>query len=166
MLNQVRDVVFDLVPRADGRQPSKARHRDGAGMSEPVDVFDELEFIYSPSFDVAAEVRYYVEGLGAEVVYAIEAFDTRVAMLRLTEAGPMLLLAQHLHGDRPVLIYRVADLDAAEADLTSRGVRCGQRFGFPDGDAIELDIPGPQRIAVYQRTRPERAAHLEGRRDF
>ena len=135
-------------------------------MSEPVDVFDELEFIYSPSSDVAAEVTYYVEGLGAEVVYAIEAFDTRVAMLRLTEAGPKLLLAQHLHGDRPVLIYRVADLDAAEADLTARGVRFGQRFGFPDGDATELDIPGPQRIAVYQRTRPERAAHLEGRRDF
>jgi hypothetical protein len=135
-------------------------------MSEPVGMFDELEFIYSPSSDVGAEVTYYVEGLGAEVVYAIEAFGTRVAMLRLTDPGPKLLLAEHLHGDWPVLIYRVADLDAAEADLASRGVRFGPRFGFPDGDATELDIPGPQRIAVYQRTRPERAAQLEGRKDF
>jgi hypothetical protein len=135
-------------------------------MSEPVDVFDELEFIYCPSSDVAAECAYYVEGLGAEVVFAIEAFDTRVAMLRLTDTGPKLLLAQHLHGEQPVLIYRVPDLDMAEADLARRGVSFSTRFGFPDGDATELDIPGPQRIAVYQRTRPERAAQLEGRIDF
>jgi hypothetical protein len=140
--------------------------RECLRMSESVDVFDELEFIYSPSSDVAAEVTYYVEGLGAEVVYAIEAFETRVAMLRLTGTGPKLILAQHLHGERPVLIYRVADLDEAEVDLTSRGVSFGPRFGFPDGEATELDLPGPQRIAMYQRTRPERAAHLEGRKDF
>ena len=135
-------------------------------MGQPGDVFDELEFIYCPSFDVSAEVAHYVEGLGANVVYAIEAFDTRVAMLRLTASGPKLLLAQHLHGEQPVLVYRVPDLDAAEADLARRGVGFSQRFGFPDGDATELDIPGPQRIAVYQRTRPERASQLEGRIDF
>jgi hypothetical protein len=116
--------------------------------------------------DVAAELTYYVERLGAKMVYAIEAFETRVAMIRLTDSGPALLLAQHLHGERPVLIYRVPDLDAAEADLARRGVRFGPRFGFPDGDATELDVPGPQRIAVYQPTRPERATQLEGRKDF
>jgi hypothetical protein len=135
-------------------------------MSEPVAVFDELDFIYCPSWDVTAELAYYVDSLGARTAYAIEAFGTRVAMIRLTDSGPTLLLAQHLHGERPVLIYRVADLDAAEADLARRGVRFGPRFGFPDGDAIELDVPGPQRIAAYQRTRPERAAQLEGRKDF
>ena len=129
-------------------------------------MFDELEFIYLPSSDVAAELAHYVEGLGARVVFAIEAFDTRVAMLRLTDEGPKLLLAQHLHGEEPVLIFRVPDLAAAEADLTRRGVGCGPRFGFPDGDATEVDLPGPQRIAVYERTRPERAAELEGRIDF
>lgn len=129
-------------------------------------MFDELDFIYCPSSDVSAELAHYVEGLGAEAVYAIEAFGTRVAMLRLTADGPKLLLAQHLHGEEPVLIYRVPDLDAAEADLARRGVGFSPRFGFPDGDATELDIPGPQRIAIYQRTRPERATELEGRRDF
>jgi hypothetical protein len=135
-------------------------------MVQPVGVFDELEFIYLPSADVAAELARYVDGLGANVVFAIEAFDTRVAMLRLTAEGPKLLLAQHLHGEQPVLIYRVPDLAAAEADLARRGVGCSPRFGFPDGDATELDIAGPQRIAVYERTRPERAAELEGRMDF
>ena len=129
-------------------------------------MFDELEFIYCPSSDVSVERTHYVERLGAHVVFAIEAFDTRVAMLRLTDEGPKLLLAQHLHGEQPVLIYRVADLDAAEAELSARGVALSPRFGFPDGDAVELDVPGPQRIAIYERTRPDRAAQLEGRLDF
>ncbi len=129
-------------------------------------MFEELEFIYLPSSDVAAELLGYVDGLGAEVVFAIEAFDTRVAMLRLTADGPKLLLAEHLHGDAPVLVYRVPDLDAAETELEGRGMAYGGRFGFPDGDAIEVELPGPQRIALYQRTRPERAAQLEGRIDF
>jgi hypothetical protein len=129
-------------------------------------VFDELDFIYCPSADVAAERAYYVERLGAELVFAIEAFDTRVAMLRLTPSGPKLLLAQHLHGERPVLIFRVADLEAAEADLARRGVGLSARFGFPDGDATEVELPGPQRVAIYERSRPDRAAQLEGRIDF
>jgi hypothetical protein len=129
-------------------------------------VFEELEFLYCPSSDVSAELAHYVEGLGAQVVYAVEAFDTRVAMLRLAITGPKLLLAQHLHGDQPVLVYRVGDLEATETELARRGVGLSPRFGFPDGDATELDVPGPQRIAVYQRTRPERAAQLEGRIDF
>ena len=129
-------------------------------------MFDELEFIYCPSSDVSVERTHYVERLGAHVVFAIEAFDTRVVMLRLTATGPKLLLAQHLHGEQPVLIYRVADLAAAEAELSARGVALSPRFGFPDGDAVELDVPGPQRIAIYERTRPDRAAQLEGRLDF
>ena len=100
-------------------------------MVQPVEVFDELEFIYLPSVDVAAELARYVEGLGADVVFAIEAFDTRVAMLRLTAEGPKLLLAQHLHGEQPVLIYRVPDLAAAEADLARRGSRMRPALRVP-----------------------------------
>jgi len=129
-------------------------------------VFEELDFIYLPSTDVEAELAGYTDELGAEVVWAIERFETRVAMLRLTGDGPALLLAQHLHGEQPVLLYRVDDLAAAEAVLRSRGVDVGERFEFPDGEAAEIVRPGPQRIAVYQRTRPERAASIIGRRDF
>jgi hypothetical protein len=129
-------------------------------------VFEELDFIYLPSTDVAAELEAYVDDLGAEVVWAIERFGTRVAMLRLTAEGPALLLAQHLHGEQPVLLYRVPDLAAAETELRSRGADLGERFGFPDGDAVEILRPGPQRIAVYERSRPERAASIVGRRDF
>jgi hypothetical protein len=129
-------------------------------------VFEELDFIYLPSTDVARELAGYVDELGAEVVFAIERFGTRVAMLRLTDGGPALLLAQHLHDEQPVLVYRVADLDQAEAELRAGGAEVGERFEFPDGDAVEVLRPGPQRIAVYQRTQPERAASIVGRRDF
>jgi hypothetical protein len=85
---------------------------------------------------------------------------------RLAVTGPKLLLTQHFHGDQPVLVYRDPDLEATETELARRGVGLNPPLRFPDRDATELDVPGPQRIAVYQRTRPERAAQLEGRIDF
>ncbi|HWJ63984.1 MAG TPA: hypothetical protein VNS19_18575 [Acidimicrobiales bacterium] len=53
-----------------------------------------------------------------------------------------------------------------EAELRGRGAEVGPRFGFPDGEAVEVVRSGPQRIAVYERSRPERAASIVGRRDF
>ena len=45
-------------------------------------MFDRLDFVYLPSDDVAADVERYTAGLGAELVFAIERFGTRVAMVR------------------------------------------------------------------------------------
>jgi hypothetical protein len=131
-------------------------------------VFDRLDFIYLPSRDVAADVAHFTTGLGGELVFAVERFDTRVAMVRLTDAaaGPSLLLAEHLEGDRPILVFRVDDLDAAIAELRRNGIVLGARFEMPYGVGIQVSSPGPQRLAVYERTRPERGDGLAGRRDF
>ena len=43
--------------------------------------FEALDFIYMPSRDVARDLGYYVEVLGAQLVFAIEAFGTRVAQV-------------------------------------------------------------------------------------
>ncbi len=51
-----------------------------------------------PSRDPAAEARYFSEALGAKLVFAIEAFGARVAMVELTEDAPALLFADHLDG--------------------------------------------------------------------
>jgi hypothetical protein len=40
------------------------------------------------------------------------------------------------------------------------------RFEIPHGPGAEIANPGPQRIALYELTRPERAASIAGRRDF
>jgi hypothetical protein len=129
-------------------------------------VFDRLDFVYLPSRDVAADVLHFSHGLGAEVVFAIEAFGTRVAMVRLAPDPPPLLLAGHLDGDQPVLVYRVADLDLAIAQLRERDVEVAVRFEIPHGPGAELTNPGPQRIALYERRRPAADEWLAGRRDF
>jgi hypothetical protein len=120
-------------------------------------VFDQLDFVYLPSRDAAADVARY-ERLGGECVFAIERFGTRVAMVRLTEGGPGLLLAEHLEGDAPILVFRVDSLTAVDEP--------GTQFEMPFGFGVELELPGPQRIAVYEATRRERGESLTGRRDF
>ena len=115
---------------------------------------------------MAADLAHYVDHLGASVVWAIEAFGTRVARVELAPDRPHLLLAEHLEGEQPVMVFRVAGLDEAEADLRARGAGFSARFGFPDGEGVEVEVPGPQRVAVYECTRPERGASLAGRHDF
>src|SRR4051812_8111901 len=77
--------------------------------------FEQLDFLYMPSVDVAGDAAHYVDCLGAALVFAIEAFGSRVAMVRLAP-GPDVLFADHLTGERPILVYRVTDLDAAAAE--------------------------------------------------
>src|SRR4051794_39914051 len=126
-------------------------------------VFASLDFVYTPSRDVAADVERFTSGLGAELVFAIEAFGTRVAMVRPSAGGPEVLLAEHLEGERPILVYRVDDLDAAVAEI---GWDDGHAFEFPFGPGVAFEAPTGHRVAVYERTRPEMAERLVGRRDF
>jgi hypothetical protein len=128
--------------------------------------FESLDFLYMPSGDVAADVEHFESVLGASVVFAIEAFDTRVAMLRLSHHEPALLLAGHLGGERPILVYRVADLDGAITALQRDGCPAGERFEIPHGPGCAYTTPGGHRLAIYQLTRPHAAERLIGRRDF
>jgi hypothetical protein len=129
-------------------------------------LFESLDFLYMPSRDASADIAQFVDGLGGSLVFAIERFGTRVAMIRVTADGPAVLLAEHLQGDAPVLVYRVADLEQVLSELAGRGVAVAARFGIPHGPGAELALPGPQRVALYQLTRPEIAERLAGRRDF
>jgi hypothetical protein len=128
-------------------------------------MFERLDFVYLPSRDVAADIRHFTR-LGGDVVFAIERFGTRVAMVNVSPEPPALLLAQHIEGDQPVLVFRVADLDRAGDELRRRDVEIVRSFEIPHGPGIEIVNPGPQRVALYQLTRPERVAQLPGRRDF
>jgi len=129
-------------------------------------VFESLDYVYLPSRDVAADVTYFTDVLGARLVFAIDGMGTRVAMVELTDGPPRLLLAGHLEGDIPILVYRVGDLDAASADLAGRGWAPGHDLEIPQGPVRSFVAPGGQRLAVYERTRPGVEASFEGRRDF
>jgi glyoxalase/bleomycin resistance protein/dioxygenase superfamily protein len=129
-------------------------------------MFEQLDYVYMPSHDVAADVAYFTDVLGARLIFAIDGMGTRVAMVALTDAPPRLLLAGHLGGDVPVLLYRVADLDKATTELRGRGWTDGHSLEIPQGPVRSFVAPGGQRIGIYQRTRPEVEQSFEGRRDF
>jgi catechol 2,3-dioxygenase-like lactoylglutathione lyase family enzyme len=128
--------------------------------------FERLDFLYMPSTDVAADVEYFTSVLGADLVFAIEAFGTRVAMVRLSGEPPDLLFAGHLGGERPILVYRVASLDGAMKDLEARGWEPEPPFGIPHGPVCAFRTPAGHRLAIYELTRPEAGERLAGRRDF
>jgi hypothetical protein len=136
-------------------------------MSEPDTApFEQLDFLYTPSRDVAADLAYFTDVLGGRAVFAIEAMGTRVAAVELTPGPPLVLLTDHLEGERPILIYRVSDLPEALAALESRGWEREHTFDIPPGPCCSFTSPNGHRVALYQLIRPEVAGHFAGRRDF
>jgi hypothetical protein len=129
-------------------------------------VFEHLDYVYMPSRDVAADVTYFTEVLGGRLVFAIDGMGTRVAMVALTEESPRILLAGHLDGEVPVLVYRVDDLTTAMTDLNSRGWTQGHTLEIPQGPVCAFTAPGGQRLAIYELSRPGVEASFVGRRDF
>jgi hypothetical protein len=128
--------------------------------------FESLDFLYTPSRDVAADIARFAT-VGASVQWAIERFGTRVAMVRLAGGPPHLVLAEHLDGERPILVYRVPSLGEAVERLAADGVDAGPELGFPYGPIHAFTVPGAEhRVAIYELTRPGAEEMLAGRRDF
>ena len=128
--------------------------------------FEALDYLYMPSRDVAVDVRYFTDVLGGRLIFAIEGMGTRVAMIELTDQPPRLLLADHVAGDAPILVYRVANLAATSAELASRGWEQEHTLEIPQGPVSTFRAPGQQRLAIYERSRPGVEASFAGRRDF
>ena len=125
---------------------------------------EALDVLYMPSRDVAADLAFYRDVLGSRVVFAIEAMGTRVAEVAVAPEGPRLVLAGHLTGDAPVLLYRVDDLEATLAELSGLDVEA--RVELPLGPCATVRTPGGQRLGLYERSRPEVDARFAGRFDF
>lgn len=124
-----------------------------------------LEFLYSQSEDVTADLRYCVDVLGGEQVFAIEDGGVKVAMVDFG-APPAILLTNHLVGDRPVHVHAVDDLDAEVQGLEARGWRRERGIELPTGPAVTFRTPGGLRFALYEPTRPFVLDSFRGRRDF
>ena len=139
---------------------------EAAATGEASPPFDQLDFLYTPSRDVAEDMTYFTEILGARVLFAIDGMGTRVAALELTEGPPLVLLTDHVEGDRAIMVFRVPELEAALATLESRGWQREHTFEIPQGPVCSFRTPGGHRIALYELTRPDAAAHFAGRRDF
>jgi len=128
--------------------------------------FESLAFVYHPSRDVKRDMTYFTEVLGGRLRFAVEGMGTRVAAIELAPTPPLLLLADHVKGNTPILVYRVPDLRAALAALAKQGWKEEGTFEIPHGPICSFRAPGGQRVALYELTRPGVAATFEGRRDF
>jgi hypothetical protein len=128
--------------------------------------FESLDFVYHPSRDVEQDIKYFTEVLGGRLHFAVEGMGARVAAIELAPSPPMLLLADHVEGDTPILVYRVANLRKELTDLKQRGWREETTFEIPQGPICSFRAPGGQRIAIYQLTRPGATENFRGRRDF
>ena len=128
--------------------------------------FERLDFLYIPSRDVATDMAFLSETLGGRVIFAVEGMGTRVAAVELAPDSPRLLLTDHLEGERAILVFRVDDLDATLDELEASGWSRERTFEIPHGPCCSFRSPDGNRIALYQLTRPDAAAHFDGRRDF
>ena len=125
-----------------------------------------LDYVYASSADVAADAHWFVDTLGAKLVFAIDRSGTRVAMLRVGTAAPTILLTDHLPDDRPVFIYRVDDLAATTADLSTRGWTSERTLELPMGSCTTFRALGGHRLAVYELSRPGVVESMAGQLDF
>jgi hypothetical protein len=132
----------------------------------PAPPFESLDFIYHPSRDVKRDLDYFTDVLGGQPQFAVEGMGARVAAVNLASASPLLLLADHVEGETPILVYRVKSLTQAISKLEKRGWKRQGNFEIPHGPVCSFRAPGGQRIAIYQLTRPDAAHHFDGRRDF
>ncbi|MGH2605947.1 MAG: VOC family protein, partial [Anaerolineales bacterium] len=74
-------------------------------------MFQSLDFVYLPAPDFDSALEHYTRVLGAEVLWKVRGMGTIVAALRISPNGPALLLSEHLKGDVPILVYRVASYE-------------------------------------------------------
>jgi len=128
--------------------------------------FQSLDFVYTPSADVERDLGYFESVLGGRVRFAIEGMGAKVAAVELAPGGPLILLTDHLRGERPILVHRVSSLREAMATLEARGGTPEHTLEIPHGPCCSFTTPGGHRVALYELTRPGVAEHFDGRRDF
>ena len=128
-------------------------------------MFLSLDFLYVPSRPPGPVVAYYTDVLGGTLMFRIKEIGTEVAAVKLSDVGPLVLLAEHLEGNLPILIYRVENLQRAMGEMERRKWKRGEVFEIPQGPCCTFTAEGGQRLAIYELTRPEVAAHFMGRFD-
>ena len=134
----------------------------------PVDAlpaFLSLDFVYVPCSDPERDFDYYTKVLGGVPIFRIKAMNTEVAGIRLSQDGPLVLLAEHLEGAIPVLVYRVENFKKSKVALRRRGWKPDDEFEIPHGPCAIFAAAGGQRLAIYELTRPDANEHFAGRFD-
>jgi len=128
--------------------------------------FESLDYIYVPAVEFEEAERFYTGALGGELRWRIRDGGVTVAAVRLSDEGPLVLLASHLAAHQTILIYRVRSLESARQQLLDAGwTDLDEPFEIPQGPCLVFRDPGGQRLAIYELVRPFVEKSFEGRFD-
>ena len=128
--------------------------------------FISLDYLYFSAPDIDEAVRFYTQGLGATLVWRVRHQGAVVAAVRVTGGDPLVLLADHLAAGTALVVYRVTHLSEVRERLSRERWQCeGEPFDLPHGPCIVFRDPGHQRLAAYERVRPQAEKMFEGRFD-
>lgn len=114
-----------------------------------------LEYLYVGSADVAADLAFYRDVVGARVVWDFEDFGTRVAAVEVGPRPPLYVLAGHRPPRSVLPIFVVESLDATERALRQRGwTEKGHRVEVPDGPVRILSDASGNEVGLLESVRP------------
>ena len=113
-----------------------------------------LRYLYMGTSNTLRDADYYAKVLGAQNLWDVSSFETRVIALRLGE-GPVILLADHRPAPRCIMIYEVDHLKRVSGELRRRGWKpLGEQFEIPEGPCYRFNDPSGNPLALLQITRP------------
>jgi len=114
----------------------------------------KLRFLYTGSEKFDADLKYYRDSIGAELVWNFKAFGTRVAAFRVGE-GPLVLIADHRPAPSYMPIYEAGNLKNAVNELKKRGCNPDSGpFEIPNGPCYVFKDPSGNEFAIFEDVRP------------
>jgi predicted enzyme related to lactoylglutathione lyase len=112
-------------------------------------------YLYVGVDDIARARDFYERALGAEFVWHFRRFGTEVAAVRVSDVGPLVLLAEHRPVPSCLPIWTVTDLDAAVARLAAAGfVDRGETADTPDGPVHVVRDPDGNELGLLRQDVP------------
>ena len=96
------------------------------------------------------------------MLWKIHAFWSVAACIRVSDSGPLLLLADHID---MIMIYRVSNLDNTASTLRSQGWKEAKTLEIPSGPCHTFRDPAGNCIAIYENLRPDVMKQFNGRID-
>jgi hypothetical protein len=120
-----------------------------------------LIYLYVGSADVEADLPFYLDSLGGEVVWRVESGGVEVAAVRLGD-GPLVLLADHRPAGSSIQIWAVDDLDGEIERLRAAGWTGPlHTVEVPDGPCLVLSDASGNEVGLLEQVRPNLMEHRE-----
>lgn len=115
----------------------------------------ELVYLYLGTNDVEAELAWYNEVLGGELLWRYQAFGSDIAGVTLGP-GPTVVLADHRPAPSCLPIWAVRELDSVVEWLEATGwASSAQRVDLPDGPCIVLTDRASNHLGLLRRDHPD-----------